>query len=85
MTGRESVRVPAGTFDAIKAELVGNYDVTFPSTRDAYNETVAAYQTYTIWYAPEVGREVKYERRTYNRARRLLEHEQYELQRYQLK
>jgi hypothetical protein len=85
VVGRENVRVPAGAFEAIKAELEGNADVAFPSTRDAYNEMIAAYQTYTIWFVPEVGREVKYERRTYNRARRLLEHEQYELQSYKLK
>jgi hypothetical protein len=85
VVGRENVRVPAGTFEAVKAELEGNADIAFPSTRDAYNEMIAAYQTYTIWFVPEVGREVKYERRTYNRARRLLEHEQYELQSYKLK
>ena len=85
IVGRESVRVPAGTFEAIKAELEGNADISFPSTRDAYNETIPAYQTYTIWFVPDVGREVKYERRIYNRARRLLEHEQYELQSYRLR
>ena len=85
IVGRESVRVPAGTFEAIKAELEGNADISFPSTRDAYNETIPAYQTYTIWFVPDVGREVKYERRIYNRARRLLEHEQYELQSYKFR
>lgn len=84
VTGRERVRVPAGNFDAIKAELEGELDLSAPSTRDPYSETIVAYQTYSIWFAPEVSRAVKYERRTYNRARRLLEHEQYELVSYKL-
>ncbi len=83
--GRERVRVPAGTFDAIKTELEGELDVSFPSTRDAYNETSASYQAYSVWFVPEIGRAVKYDRRTYNRVRRLLDHEQYELVSYQLK
>jgi hypothetical protein len=85
VTGRERVRVPAGTFDAIKAELEGQLDISFPSTRDPFSETAASYQTYSVWFVPEIGRAVKYERRTFNRGRRLLEHEQYELLSYQLK
>jgi hypothetical protein len=38
-----------------------------------------------VWFVPEIGRAVKYERRAYNRSRRLLEHEQYELVSYNLK
>jgi hypothetical protein len=41
--------------------------------------------TYAIWFVPEIGRAVKYDRRTFNRALRLLDHEQYELVSYQLK
>ena len=85
VAGRERVRVPAGTFEAIKAELEGQLDISFPSTRDPFSETAASYQTYSIWFVPELGRAVKYERRTFNRGRRLLEHEQYELLSYQLK
>jgi hypothetical protein len=85
VTGRERVAVPAGSFDAIKAELEGQLDISSPTTRNVSSETNAAYQTYTIWFVPEVGRAVKYVRRTYNRARFLLDHEQYELVSYQLK
>ncbi len=85
VTGRERVRVPAGSFDAIKAELEGQLDLSSPSTRDPFSETTPSYQTYSVWFVPEVGRAVKYERRTFNRARRLLEHEQYELMSYRLK
>ena len=85
VTGRERVRVPAGTFEAIKAELEGQLDISFPSTRDPFSETSASYQTYSVWFVPEIGRAVKYDRRTFNRGRRLLEHEQYELISYQLK
>jgi hypothetical protein len=85
VTGRERVSTPAGTFDAIKAELDGRRDITFPTTRDVYHETMASRMTYSIWYVPEIGRAVKYDRRTFNRASRLLEHEQYELLSYQLK
>lgn len=85
VAGRESVRVPAGSFEAIKAELEGQREIAFPTTRDVYNETVASYQQYAIWFVPEIGRAVKYERRTYNRARRLLEHERYELVSYRSK
>jgi hypothetical protein len=85
VAGRERVAVPAGSFDAVKAELEGHLDVTFPTTRDMASETFPAYQTYTVWFVPEVGRAVKYVRRTFNRARSLLDHEQYELMSYQLK
>jgi hypothetical protein len=85
VAGRETVRVPAGTFEAIKAELEGQQDLTFPTTRDPFSEQTPSYQTYSVWFVPEIGRAVKYERRTYNRGRRLLEHERYELQSYQLK
>jgi hypothetical protein len=85
VTGRERIRVPAGTFDAIKAELEGQLDISFPSTRDPFSETSASYQTYSVWFVPEIGRAVKYDRRTFNRGRRLLEHEYYELVSYQLK
>lgn len=84
VTGRERVRVPAGSFDAIKAELEGQLHLSSPSTRDPFSETAVSYQTYSVWFAPEVGRAIKYERRTYNRGRRLLEHEQYELVSYRL-
>jgi hypothetical protein len=85
VTGRERIGLPAGTFLAIKAELEGQLNISAPMTRDVSNETVAAYQTYTIWFVPQLGRAVKYERRTYNRVRRPLDHEQYELISYQLK
>lgn len=85
VTGRERVGVPAGNFDAIKAELEGQLSISSPSTRDVSSETIPSYQTYSIWFVPEVGRAVKYVRRTYNRAQRLLDHEQYELVSYELK
>ena len=84
VTGRERVRTPAGTFDAIKAELQGRRDLTHPPTRDVYNEPVASHLTYAIWYVPEIGRAVKYDRRMFNRASRLLEHEQYRARQLQL-
>ena len=85
VTGRERVRTPAGTFDAIKAELQGRRELTHPTTLDAYYEPIAARLTYAVWFVPEIGRAVKYERRTFNRASRMLEHEQYELVSYNLK
>jgi len=85
VTGRERIGVPAGNFVAIKAELEGQLNLSSPMTRDVSSETVAAYQTYSIWFVPALGRAVKYERRTYNRVRRPLDHEQYELVSYQLK
>ena len=85
VAGREAVRVPAGSFDAIRAELEGQRESSFPSSRNDYVDATPAYQAYSIWFVPEIGRAVKYERRTYNRVRRLLEHEQYELVSYQPK
>lgn len=85
VVGREAVRLPAGNFDAIKAELEGQLDLSSPMPRDPYSETTVSYQTYTVWFVPEIGRAVKYERRTFNRVRRLLDHEQYELVSYRLK
>jgi hypothetical protein len=85
VVGREAVRLPAGNFEAIKAELEGHLDLSSPMPRDPYSETTVSYQTYTVWFVPEIGRAVKYERRTFNRVRRLLDHEQYELVSYRLK
>ncbi|MES2563640.1 MAG: TIR domain-containing protein [Pseudomonadota bacterium] len=85
VVGRERVSVPAGSFDAIRVDLEGNLDVAFPTTRDMAAETNPTYQAYSIWYVSEVGRAVKYVRRTYNRARVMLDHEQYELVTYQAK
>jgi hypothetical protein len=85
VTGRERIGIPAGNFLAIKAELEGQLNISSPMTRNVAAETMPAYQTYSIWFVPELGRAVKYERRTYNRVRRLLDHEQYELISYQLK
>ena len=82
--GRERVRVAAGSFDAIKAELEGQLHLSSPMPRDPDAETIVSSQTYSVWFAPEVGRAIKYERRTYNRVRRLLDHEQYELVSYKL-
>jgi hypothetical protein len=84
VTGRERVRVAAGSFDTIKAELEGQLDLSSPMPRDPRSETIVSYQTVSVWFAPEVGRAIKYERRTYNRVRTLLEHEQYELVSYKL-
>jgi hypothetical protein len=39
VTGQERVRTPAGSFEAIKAEIQGRRDITFPTTRDVYYET----------------------------------------------
>lgn len=84
VTGRERVRVAAGSFESVKAELEGHLDLSSPMPRDPQSETIVAYQTYTVWFAPEIGRAIKYERRTFNRVRRLLDHEQYELVSYKL-
>ncbi|MGZ8263116.1 MAG: TIR domain-containing protein [Burkholderiales bacterium] len=85
VTGRERVTTPAGTFDAIKAEIQGQRDITFPTTLSVYYETDASRLAYSVWFVPEIGRAVKYDRRNYNRGARLLGHEQYELVSYQLK
>jgi hypothetical protein len=85
VSGTERVRVAAGAFDSIKIELEGRRDVTIPTTIHVFDETFASQQSYSIWFVPEIGRAVRYERRSFNRARRLLEHEQYELVSYQLK
>ena len=85
VTGRERITVPAGTFVAIRVELEGELNLSSPSTFNVAQETTPGYQTCTIWFVPDVGRAVKYERRTYNRARLLLDHEQYELVSYELK
>jgi hypothetical protein len=85
VAGRESVVVPAGSFEAVRAELEGSRESSFPSTRNDFADVTAAYQTYSVWFVPEIGRAIKYERKTFNRVRRLLEHEQYELLSYQPK
>lgn len=85
VVGRERVSVPAGSFDAIRVDLEGNLDIAFPTTRNVASETNPSFQTYSVWFVPEVGRAVKYVRRTFNRARVLLDHEQYELVSSQLK
>jgi hypothetical protein len=86
VVGRERVSVPAGNFDAIKVELTGALDLG-PSSRtmSTGGDFVVSTQDYTAWFAPEVGRLVKYSRKTYNRRRSPLDDEVFELINYSLK
>jgi hypothetical protein len=57
--GRESVSVPAGTFDAFKVEVWSNRRQTgSPATLQVEPVRVR----YTIWYAPQVKRYVRMQR-----------------------
>ena len=52
VVGKESVTVPAGSFDAIKVEAEGRGYTLF--------KQVLVHSIITIWYAPDVKRFVKY-------------------------
>ncbi len=58
--GRESVSVPAGTFNAVKLEVWSNRHRT-GSQAEAQIEPVRV--NYLIWYAPEIKRYVRMQRR----------------------
>lgn len=84
--GRDRVSVPAGSFDAIKIELLGALDVGAQQGSHVFgSDPVIAQQVYSIWFAPEIGRLVKYNRKTYNRVLNLRDNEEYELISYNLK
>lgn len=59
VVGRDRVKVPAGTFQAIKVEIVQHWSV--PPISYSPGETV--WRTLTVWYAPEVKRAVKFSSR----------------------
>ncbi len=59
MIGRESVSVPAGTFNAFKVEVWSSRNRTGSQT-EAQMEPVRV--NYVIWYAPEIKRYVRMQR-----------------------
>jgi hypothetical protein len=57
--GYEKVKVPAGTFQAIKVQIAQNW--TSPGQTNDRGENIS--RTIHVWYAPEVKRAVKYSSR----------------------
>jgi len=78
-TGRESVTVPAGRFDALRIDVRGTLLGAPPTSAQQLTRFELR-----IWYAPEVKRVVKYERRSYDQANTPLDQDGYELLRYEL-
>jgi len=74
--GRESVNVPGGNFDAFKVEVWSSRSATGGATLAAI-EPVRIH--YLIWYAPEVKRYVKMQRRVISAASREIEKDLFEL------
>ncbi|MDO9135743.1 toll/interleukin-1 receptor domain-containing protein [Hydrogenophaga sp.] len=74
--GRESVSVPGGSFDAFKVEVWSSRSATGGATQAAI-EPVRIH--YLIWYAPEVKRYVKMQRRVISAASREIEKDLFEL------
>lgn len=74
--GRETVNVPSGSFDAFKVEVWSSRSATGGSTQAAI-EPVRIH--YLIWYAPEVKRYVKMQRRVISAASREIEKDVFEL------
>ncbi len=74
--GRETVSVPGGSFDAFKVEVWSSRSATGGATQAAI-EPVRIH--YLIWYAPEVKRYVKMQRRMISAASREIEKDVFEL------
>jgi hypothetical protein len=74
--GREPVNVPGGSFDAFKVEVWSSRSATGGATQAAI-EPVRIH--YLIWYAPEVKRYVKMQRRMISAASREIEKDVFEL------
>jgi len=74
--GRETVNVPGGSFDAFKVEVWSSRSATGGATQ-ASIEPVRIH--YLVWYAPEVKRYVKMQRRVLSAASREIEKDVFEL------
>ncbi|WP_291216581.1 hypothetical protein, partial [Hydrogenophaga sp.] len=74
--GRESVSVPGGSFDAFKVEVWSSRSATGGATQAAI-EPVRIH--YLVWYAPEVKRYVKMQRRVISANSREIEKDVFEL------
>lgn len=82
VTGRESVTVPAGTFTAVKVEIISSRMATSGRT-EAEREPV--WVSYRIWYAPEVKRYVKMVRTITSASGQGIDTDTFELVSYQQK
>jgi hypothetical protein len=61
VVGRETVRLPAGNFDAIKVVVQHNwYPLSIQPGASSQNNELWGGRTLTIWYAPEAKRAVKF-------------------------
>lgn len=74
--GRETVNVPGGSFDAFKVEVWSSRSATGGATQ-ASIEPVRMH--YLVWYAPEVKRYVKMQRRVISANSREIEKDLFEL------
>ncbi|MBT9466463.1 toll/interleukin-1 receptor domain-containing protein [Hydrogenophaga sp.] len=74
--GRETVNVPGGTFEAFKVEVWSSRSATGGATQAAI-EPVRIH--YLVWYAPQVKRYVKMQRRVISAANREIEKDLFEL------
>ncbi|WP_332738974.1 toll/interleukin-1 receptor domain-containing protein [Hydrogenophaga sp.] len=74
--GRETVNVPGGSFDAFKVEVWSSRSATGGPTQAAI-EPVRIH--YLVWYAPQVKRYVKMQRRVISAANREMEKDLFEL------
>lgn len=74
--GREAVNVPAGRFDAIKVEVWSNRMAT-GGAASAQLEPVRVH--YLVWYAPQVKRYVRLQRRVMSAAGQEVERDVFEL------
>ena len=74
--GQESVSVPAGTYNAYKVEVWSNRHASGTQTMRA-SEPVTVH--YLVWYAPEVKRYIKMQRRVVSATNNELENEVFEM------
>lgn len=83
LIGQARINVPAGSFDAIRVEIVGLRvgGLLTPSQQSV----VANVFTHTLWFAPEIRRVVKVEHKSDNQAGRRVEDDTLELVSYSLR
>ena len=83
LIGQEKISVPAGSFDALRLEIVGL--PAKPQNAQASGHMAVGFVTHTLWFAPEVRRIVKLEHRTANVSQRPLDNDTLELVSFSLR
>lgn len=75
-TATETLKTPAGSFDAVKVEMIGNRPYLRGQMDDAIDPV---YMVVTAWYAPRARRVLRYSHQTFAQANNPIARDSYEL------